>query len=156
MSMFFDKKYKNYNKIDLNVFQKEHEENVLNKLKILKAGDSILVFLWLLSSTTLYRRVSKKDLVYYGRVVGSTRSRYLSIFSGRCVRVVKKTRAVQVRSYCKNDGINLIFFANSPNFINLEILNLHKRFRRRNKNKRSRLYHYINNHVSKLKRLREY
>lgn len=147
-----NKKYKK----NLSILKKKHYKDDLKKLKILKAGDSVLVFLWLLNSTTLYRRVSKKDLVYYGRVVGSTKSRYLSIFAGRCVRVLKKIKAFQVRSYCKSDGVNLIFFTNSPNFVNLEILNFHRKFRKRNKNKRSRLYSYINNHISKLKRLREY
>jgi hypothetical protein len=127
------------------------------KMNFLTAGDCIVVAIWLYKSASRYRRIAKKSLKYHSRVIPQAdKLRYKTFFFGRCIKIVKRTGLVELRAYCGKVGMNLTFFLKAPNFIDIYIMDFHRRFRFYNKNSHSKLYRYKFEYIRKKKRQKEY
>jgi hypothetical protein len=92
------------------------KKNCINS-DVMKAGNSIVLTLWVYKSSTKYRRITKKDLTYRGRRFKAVTGKYLLTFLGKCIKFTKKTNIVKLRSYFFKESVNFFFFLNAPNII---------------------------------------
>jgi hypothetical protein len=82
--------------------------------------------------------------------------RFCNVFYGRCIKINKRAKKIELRSYCGDIGVKLSFFVGSPNLINFYVLNYHRRFKYKNENTRAKLYRFVDDYISKMKRLKNY